>query len=314
MKLFLCYQGQRSEKVCKFVAVCPDLNFLKNQVELIPIDTSNPEQIRKKIKETKELETVWVFASDEPLPMALKREFFQRSKGKIFCNCGDGEIEGLAANIVVEIRKWERRLMDFQAPENLTDYIEPSYEDLAGTLATNCRYNLVIEIDRLLSQSLGSANKKNRYLCQSMVALLQPPLPGVPVSGSVDVGVCLHIAREVFQQTDQLDQYPPIEKNNESKIANTNWESLFTLFYASFIYSGTSDITMSNSGVTSDIVVTFKKTIGRPPGGVESNVRDTFDKLIKKAEKDSGFWKAVNDDEKLVIYLQDKTIVPTPVS
>jgi hypothetical protein len=310
MRLFLCYDGEKSEEICNAVAGSSALGVSKNQLDVIPIANGDTEQIQNAMKADENNEAVWLIASDNPLPMSLKRKFLKASMGKIFALCNEEGSAQLIPRILEEIyarkKLLDDRKVNLQRKEPSTEGADLTYNALAETLATSCRHNLIIEIGNLLSEDKQPPT--NRRLCQSMVALLKPPLPGVPVSGSVDVGVCLHIARDVYQHPNLADHYPPIEQNNEKKITNTNWESLFTLFYASFIYSGTTDIAISAD--TNDIVVSFKKKNTDNSGVIESDVRNTFDKLIARAEQHSGFWKAENRSEELVIHLHDVPVTP----
>lgn len=310
MKLFLCYDGEKSKGICNSVADSSKLEFSRDERDIIPIDDGDTEQIQTAMKADEDDEAVWLIASDNPLPVSLKRKFLKTSLGKIFIHCNEEVTEELVPRFLDEIHSRKRLLVErnlnSQKSEPSAEGVGLSYEDLAETLATTCRHKLIIEIGDLLSQEAQSYT--NRRLCQSMVALLQPPLPGVPVSGSVDIGVCLHIAREVYLHPNSTDHYAPIEQNSEKKIANTNWESLFTLFYASFIYSGSTAIAISAN--TDDIVVTFHKNKNDSSGVIESDVRRTFDDLIEKAEQHSGFWKAENRHNELVIYLNDVQITP----
>jgi hypothetical protein len=304
--LVLCHDGKERELLCRDVAHSPRLNYSEDQCRVI--SSGDNEQVQHALRESKPSNSLWVIATDKPLPNAIKREYFRglnSAIGLVFVCLEDDRGDNLVERMLDEILKRRELLFDLkvsaQQTKSWTKRVDLNYPDLAKELAHSCRRHLQIDIGEQLSQS---STKYRLQLCQSMIALLKPPLEGYPVAGSVDVNVCLELARNAYQASNSTDQPLPIAQNG--RISNTDWESLFTLCYASFVYSGATDISISETtidSVGSLIAVTFKKNKDdRSTTIKDPELIGCFEKLIENS-KHSGFWMGYNQPDDLVILL-----------
>jgi hypothetical protein len=312
LSLLLCHAGEKSAEICDQVAIhfnAQTENSAKtiNIQEFLTRTDSTPKDI---VSDTSSNDAIWLVISDEKLSAKHLRRFSEISSfNKIFQALpGVDDYSGLVAGIISEIESRTKIQQSQTEISHQIQYEEMPYDRIAENVAIGCRRHLIKKISRIVKNPKDETTPvkkipvKNSKLLQALVGLMQPPKKGTPVSGMTDVGVCLSIARDAYMFPEHDDSsHIGGEGGNPTNYANANWESLFTLFYASFVRSGHAK---SNLNIDKDtITIKFEgKTENNSCNSEESTTEDqdldffkAFDGLLAKANDESNFLRATKN-------------------
>jgi hypothetical protein len=247
MKLLLCHLGPKSNQLCneikdKFQGLEQDY-----QSDIIPTEGSAEgiERLDNLIKNTQSNQAIWVIIIDGNLDAAKLQRFSGISSFSKIIQALDerknpsGFVRGIVHEIKSRVAIRENALQNSHFNCFNLNYGEMTYETIAEHLANACRKQLIRRISRNLAnesaKGFPAEIPKNSRLLQALVGMLQPPIMGTPSSGKTDVIACLKIAWDAYLYPKAEE--PKIAAGTRFHLKIATWESLFTLFYATFVYS-----------------------------------------------------------------------------
>jgi hypothetical protein len=318
MKLLLCYSGQKSVELCDAIETRVSGRETDYNLERINIGESAYEsEVKRLIENNQSNRAMWVIITDGNLDLKQRQTFsgipaFDKIILPLDWRKPSGFVNGIFNEIEsrVSIRKGLSPKDDTDGIQ--IDYTKMSYDTVAQHLAHACGKHLIQRISRNLVQENSSVVSKNSKLLQALVGggMVQPPIMGNPPSGEADVVASLKIAWDAYL-------YPkcePLSIDGEQHIklrGVATWESLFTLFYATFVYCGFQKLIVKAED-KNKIVISFRPKeahsddYSQPTANVtKSDEFDVvFDQLIQKAQKQSKFLELSKDKFSITITIQ----------
>jgi hypothetical protein len=318
MKLLLCHSGQKSAELCDAIETRVSGRETDYNLERINIGESADEsEVKRLIENNQSNQAMWVIISDDELDLKQRQTFsgipaFDKIILPLDRRKPSGYVNGIVKEIGsrVNIRKGLSQKDDTDGIQ--IDYTEMSYDTIAEYLAHACRKHLIQRISRNLVQENSSVVSKNSKLLQTLVGggMVQPPIMGYPPSRKVDVVASLRIAWDTYL-------YPkdePLSIDGEQHIelgGLATWESLFTLFYATFVYSGFQKLSVKAED-KNKIVISFRPKeahsdeYSQPAATVpKSDDFDViFDQLIQKAQEQSRIFEISKDKFSITITIR----------
>lgn len=325
VRLFLCHSGEQSAQLCNDIQ-----SHFQGAYDWEKISIEEPEKgidsLDRLIETTQSYQAILVILIDEKNNVPKLQRFSRISS---FCKIiqaldggknPSGFVRGIVNEIESRVEIQKNALTDTRFDSIQFDDEKMPYETIAEHLANACRKQLIRRISRNLveenARSVPAQITKNSRLLQALVGRLQPPIMGTPSSGKTDVIACLKIAWDAYLYPKV--EKPPIAEGPRFNLKNATWESLFTLFYATFVYSDSRKLKVKIEDANR-IVISFEPAESYPDqksqlseSVAKSGDFDTkaFDQLFNSGETTHKFFQLSKDQNSnvITILLNDSAI------